>query len=194
VIPARWLKTGLFVLSASIAAPPLHADSETAAPVVPGIVIHDAQSGSRNEVHYLNARIEYALSRQIVEALDEGVPLDIVLAIEIVRERAWLWNERIAHLEQRYQISHHALTRQYMVRNVNIGTHHSFPTLEAALSSLGSVSGLPLIDNNLLQQGQPYLVRLRSRVDTSALPVPLRLIALVSPEWRLASEWREWPL
>lgn len=194
MISARWLKTGLFVLSASLASSPLHADKAAADAVAPGIYIHDAQSGVRNEVHYLNARIAYVFSRQIIEALDEGVPMTVVLDIEIMRERTWLWNEKIAGLEQRYQISYHALTRQYMVRNQNIGTQHSFPTLEAALLTLGTIVELPLIDGNLLKQSQRYRCRLQAWVDTNALPVPLRLMALVSPEWRLASEWREWPL
>ncbi len=194
MISARWLKAGLFVLSVSLATPPLHADEAVAEPVAPGIFIRDAQSGISNEVHYLNARIEYAFSKQVIEALDEGVPMTVVLRIEIVRERAWLWNEKIAALEQRYQISYHALTRQYMVRNLNIGTRHSFPTLAAALSTVGTIIDLPLIDSNLLKQGQRYRGRLQAWLDTNSLPVPLRLIALWSPEWRLASEWREWPL
>lgn len=190
---ARWLKTGLFVASISFA-PSLPADEEATAPGASGISIQTAQSELKNEVHYLNAQIAFAFGRQVNEALLEGVPLTFLFDIEIVRARPWLWNERVAALEQRYQISYHALTRQYMVRNLNIGTQRNFPTIEAALSMLGAVVDLPLIDANLLQADQVYRGRLHVRLDSNTLPVPLRLIALMSADWRLASEWREWEL
>ncbi len=190
---AHWFRTGLFMVAASLTAP---ASAEDAAGVAvdPGIHILDVSSSPRDEVHYLGARIDYVFSAQIIEAIEEGVPLTVVLAIEIVRERPWLWNEKVASLEQRYQLSYHALTRQYVVRNVNIGSQNNYPGFIEALSALGTISSLPLIDANLLQSGQRYLGRLQARVDTSELPAPLRLLALVSADWRLASEWHEWPL
>lgn len=188
-----WLRTVVFLLATSLAAPASAQDSTVVA-LESGIHILDANSSLRDEVHYLSAHIDYVFSAQIIEALEEGVPLTVVLAIEIVRERPWLWNEKIASLEQRYQISYHALTRQYVVRNVNIGNQHNYPGFVEALSALGTITSLPLIDGNLLQTGQRYLGRLQARVDTTALPTPLRLLALVSPDWRLVSEWHEWPL
>jgi hypothetical protein len=190
VTTARWLKTGALVLSMTLAAP-LQAEDEAAAP---GIHIHAAQSELKNEVYYLSALVTFAFGRQVDEALLEGVPLTFVFDIEIIRERPWMWSERITALEQRYQISYHALTRQYMVRNLNIGTQRNFTTLEAALSMIGTVVDLPLIDGNLLQAKQAYRGRMHVRLDTHTLPAPLRLMALISPEWRLASEWREWVL
>jgi hypothetical protein len=192
VSAAHWFRTGLLVLSVTLAAPQAPAGDVAPDPPAPGIYILDARSDARDEVHYLDAQIDFVFSPQIIEAIEEGVPLSLVLTIEIMRERAWLWNEKVTGLEQRYQISYHALTRQYVIRNMNIGTQHNYPTFAAALSALGTVAALPLIDANLLQAGQRYRGRLQARVDTSALPTPLRLIALVSPEWRLVSEWREW--
>ncbi len=193
MIGTAWFRGGLMVLTATLAAPAQSDDVAVAAPE-PGICIVESATTLRDEVHYLGARIDYVFSQQIIEALEEGVPLTIVLSIEIVRERPWLWSEKIAALEQRYQISYHALTRQYVVRNVNVGNQHNYPGFVEALAALGTVTSLPLIDANLLQPNQHYLARLQAWVDTSALPGPLRLIALVSPDWRLASEWHEWPL
>lgn len=186
----RCLQIGLILVSTTLV--PVHAVADDEAALQSGIVIHGVNSTLRNEVHYLNANIGYTFGRQVVEALEKGVALTIVVDIEIYRQRSYLWNERVTSLEQRYQLGYHALTRQFTVRNLNIGTLHNFPTFEAALSVLGTIVDLPLIDNNLLLPGQNYRGRLHARLDTNTLPVPLRLIALVSPDWRLASEWREW--
>lgn len=157
-----------------------------------GIDIRAARIALRDEVYYLDAEIDYRLSRTVEEALLKGIAVPIVLNIEVDRERAFLWSETTASLEQRYVLEHHALTQQYIVRNANIGTQSAYPSLEAAIASLGRVRDLPVIDSNLLTPGEEYSGRVRAAIDINSLPVPLRLLAIVSPEWRLSSEWYEW--
>src|SRR5690606_2847430 len=143
-------------------------------------------------VYYLNAGIQFVPGAPVLEALERGVPLPVLLEVEILRERSYLWNETITTLEQRYEVDYHELTRQYTVRNLNIDTQFAYPTREAALSALGRIVDLPLIDANLLDPEASYIGRVRASMDTNALPVPLRLRALVSSEWRLSSGWHEW--
>lgn len=146
----------------------------------------------RDEVYYLNAGIHFILGSPVVEALERGVPVPVILEVEILRERPYLWNETVTTLKQRYELDHHELTRQYTVRNLNIDTQAAFPTREAALDALGRIVDLPLIDANLLDPEASYIGRMRASMDTDALPVPLRLRALVSSDWRLNSGWHEW--
>lgn len=160
--------------------------------VMAGIHIERASAALVDNVYYLDAGIDFTLSRPILEALERGVPVQIVLDIEILRERSYLWNETTATLEQRYELDFHVLTRSYVVRNLNIGTQTAFPTRRAALEHLGRIADLPVIDANLLEEGESYIGRVRAYIDINALPVPLRVRALVSPEWRLDSGWHEW--
>lgn len=146
----------------------------------------------RDEVYYLNADIRFVPSAPVIEALERGVPMPLLLTVEILRERSYLWNETVTTLEQRYELDRHELTRQYTIRNLNIDTQSAFPTRGAALHALGQIIDLPLIDANLLDADEAYIGRLRMGIDTESLPVPLRLRALVSSEWRLSSEWHEW--
>lgn len=158
----------------------------------PGVVIRQAGTELRDEVYYLNANVDYDFSAQVLEALHKGVPLTVVLQIEVTRSRPYVWDETIAELEQRYRLSYHALTRQYMIRNLNSGSQHTFPSLEAATSVLGAVVALPVLDSNLLDEGEVYFGQLRAQLDVDELPVPLRVLALIRPEWRLSSEWYAW--
>ena len=147
-----------------------------------------------DEVYVLDAQIDYQFSAPVLEALDSGVPLVVELQIEVKRHRSWLWNERKTRLAQRYQLSYHALTEQYLVKNLNSAAQQNLPSAEAAISALGQVMDLPLLDKRLLAVGENYTVRLRARLDLDALPTPLRLPAYFSPQWRLTSEWYTWPL
>jgi hypothetical protein len=170
------------------------ADEPATVEVPPGVVIREAHTELKDDVYYLQANIDYRFSRPALEALEKGVPLTVVMRIEILHERNLLWSQTVASLEQRYQLSFHALSQQYMLRNLNSGSQYTFPSLDAAATVLGTVTDLPVIDGNLLEEDGPYSGRLMAELDVDQLPVPLRLLALVSKDWQLNSEWYTWPL
>ena len=147
-----------------------------------------------DKVYYLNARIDFELSDKVMEVMHKGVPIVVVLDIEFQRSRKLLWNDDIAQLVQRYQLDYHALTRQYLVTNLNSGSQHSFPTLEVALALLGTVVDLPVLDKQLLEKDGQYVGSMRASVDVAELPTPLRLRAYFSSDWHLSSEWYSWIL
>ena len=170
------------------------ADEPATAETPPGVMIRAARTELKDDVYYLQANIDYRFSRPALEALEKGVPLTVVMRIEIVHERSYLWSQKVASLEQRYQLSFHALSQQYMLRNLNSGSQYVFPSLDAAATVLGTVVDLPVIDSNLLEEGGAYSGRLMAELDVDQLPVPLRLLALVSKDWQLNSEWYTWRL
>jgi len=159
-----------------------------------GVQVEQAQTRLLDEVYYLNARLEYELTEPMLEALHKSVPLTFVLHIEVFQQRDYLWDDGIAALDQRYQLVYLPLTQQYQVRNLNSGALHNLPSLQIALSVLGTVVDLPLLDQALLDTDETYQARLRAQLDIEELPVPLRLLSYFSGEWRLRSEWYSWPL
>lgn len=158
------------------------------------LVVEHADTHLAEEVYVLNARISYHFNPDVLEALESGVPLTIRLDIEILRPREWLWDETFTTLKQRYQLQYHALTQQYLVKNLNSGIQYSFPTRQGGLEALGEIGDLPLLDKRLLDPGTPYTARLRADLEAESLPGPLRLLAYLSPQWRVQSEWYTWPL
>jgi Domain of unknown function (DUF4390) len=145
-------------------------------------------------VYLLNARIEYRLSSESREALNAGVPLNIRIDVEIIHSRRFWFDNTTAELRFRYQLEYHALSERYIVLNVNSGLQESFPSLFAALNSLGRVDGLPLIDAALLEEDRNYRVRLRAVLDVERFSGPLRLLAFWRRDWSLGSDWYQWPL
>ena len=144
---------------------------------------------------FLNARFDVALSREAEEALQSGVPLRLELQLRVTRPRGWWWwdaelVDEAVHTELRY----HALSRRYVVLHEATGERRTFFRRDAALNAWASVAGHRVIARDRLDSDTRYLLHLRARLDASSLPHPLRTVALVSPEWRLTSEWYEWPL
>lgn len=156
--------------------------------------VQDVKTKLVDQVYRLDAKLEYKFPPEALDALENGVTLNLVLDIEVIKPRRYMWDEEIAALVQRYEIQFHALTEQYLLRNINSGSQFSFSTLDDALEYLGKIEDLPIIDAHLLEENEHYMVQLRSRLDFDGLPVPLRLKAYFSSEWWLTSGWYSWDL
>lgn len=183
--PSRWLRQLLLAAAlgtAGVAA----ADS--------GFVIHQAEMVLRDNVYHLNARVDYRLSQEAVNAVKNGVPLIIAMDIRVDRKRRWWLDQEVATLTQNYLLLYHALTEKYVIHNLNSGTQENYSHLDTALWSLGRVEQLPLIDANLLESGAEYDIDVRARLDIESLPAPMRPLAYISSDWQLQSDWYSWSL
>lgn len=154
----------------------------------------DTATRLENGVYRLDARLEYRFSRAALEALQNGVPLTVDIQMEVRRHRSWLWNETVYALTQRFQLEYRPLSRQYLVSNRNSGERQTFTSQDAALQFMGQIRDFPLLDQSLLTQDAQYEGAIRAVLALDALPAPLRLMAYLSEDWRLASAWRVWPL
>ena len=156
--------------------------------------IQSLETLMRDRVYLLNAHFDYNFSKDAIEALEHGVPLLILVDIEILSPRWWWSDETLAKLEQGYLLLYHALSESYVVHNLNSGTQNNFITLQQALGSLSEIKELPILDANLLNSKKDYYLRVRTHLDIESLPAPMRPLAYISSDWQLSSDWYEWPL
>jgi hypothetical protein len=154
-----------------------------------GFEVRSASISLADSTYQLTARIDYRFSTEVLEALDNGVPLTLHMEIEVQRVRRWWTNETITQLEQRHQLTYHAFSDQYLLRNLNSGELTIHPGLHQALLALGAVNEFPLVDADRIEADEEYQVQLRTTLDIEALPTPLRPVAYVTPAWRLSSDW-----
>ena len=159
-----------------------------------GFEVISATTRLEGGVYRLNARLEYHFSHAALDALQNGVPLTVKVEMEVRRRRPWLWDDAVYTLAQRWRLEYHALSRQYLVTNLNSGERQGFPSRVIALQAMGGIKDFPLLDQSLLSPDERYEGALRARLDLDALPAPLRLFAYISEDWRLTSEWYTWPL
>lgn len=159
-----------------------------------GFDIVSASTRLEGDVYHLNARIDYRFSGPALDALQNGVPLTVELEMEVRRRRSWLWDETVYALTQRFRLEYHALSQQYLVNNLNSGERRGFSTRSGAVQFMGQINNFPFLDKGLLEKDVRYEGALRVALDRETLPAPLRLVAYLSDDWRLASEWFTWPL
>ena len=156
--------------------------------------IMDVDTELTEGVYRLNAIIDYDLTEPVREALVNGVALVFEMRIEVLRDRAWWWDADVAELDQDYRLSYHALSRQFVVENLNTGLQQTFEDLSSALRHQGTIRELPLIDAALLREDETYTASLRARLALGELPLPMRVRAYTSVAWRLATPWYTWEL
>ncbi len=159
-----------------------------------GFQVRSADSKLVERVYMLDARIDYRFSEPTLEALQNGVPLIVLVDIEVEQVRKWWFNKTIAELQQGYLLLYHALTEKYIINNLNSGVQKNYDSLGSALAALGRIDDLPLLDANLVKMDEQYQVNLQTYLDLEALPAPMRPIAYISSQWRLESDWYQWPL
>lgn len=185
--PGRW--SGLLI-ALSLAGPvaAVKADEDEA----PRFELPGASVRLAEEVYRLDAVARLRLSADAREALDNGVDLTLAWEASIERTREWWLDAEVAHIVQRYRLSLHELTQQYVVTNVNTGQQRSYTRLQTALDQIGALVGFPLVDRVLVQDSVGLVGHVRIGLQHDELPLPLRAVALFDDDWDHQSEWFEW--
>ena len=146
------------------------------------------------DVYELTAKVEIALPEEARKGIEAGLALRVVYEIALSRVRGYWPDATVAELEQTYELSYHALSQRYLVRNLNTGEQQDFGSLQAALEQLGDVRGLPVIDADMVRGDSQYEVYLRAVVDLSTTPAALQWLLFWTDDWSATSEWFIWPL
>ena len=184
-----WLAPGL----ASLALASLSFEhSALAAPASPGFAVEHAALRTVGKLYVADARIRCRFSDDSLEAIRNGVPLTVIVEIEVRRKRGRWWDETLAASELGYRMESSVLTGRYRIRNLHDGQMRNFRSLDEMIEALGYLESIPVIERNRLSGDESYAARIRARLDIEALPSPLRPIAYLSPDWRLDSGWFEW--
>jgi hypothetical protein len=144
-------------------------------------------------VFLLHARVEYPVSPAIRTALQDGLTLTFDLDARVERGRRFWFNATIVDLSLRRELSYHAVSDRYVVRDTKSGDQESFPTLDGALDFLGRVDAWPILVEPQLDNGT-YTISVRAGVRRGHLPNSLRAILFWTDDWARVSEWYSWLL
>ena len=181
----------LLGLLACLLVAPLQAEEPAPAP---GFVVYSADTRVVDEVVRLDAIFGLAFSQKLMDALHNGISLNISIDMRVARDRNYIWDAGVAEIAQRYEISYSPLTEYYTLTNLNSEIQFQFPNFDSLLAVVSVLTDFPLLDRSLLDADANYRCGIRVSVDRQSLPVPLRLMSYVTSGWHFVSEWYEWTL
>jgi len=144
-------------------------------------------------VFLLHARVEYPVSEAIRSALKDGVTLTFDLDARVDRERRFWFNANIVDLTLRRELTYHAVSDRYVVRDTRSRDQQSFSTIDEALDYLGKVDAWPILVEPQLNGGS-YTISVRAGMCRGHLPASLRAILFWTDDWARVSEWYTWSL
>lgn len=143
----------------------------------------------RDEMLEIDTAVAFNPTQIMREALESGVDLQLEIITRVSRKMG-----PIALMEEE---RHHPiiirflpLTEQWQLEIDTIQTN--FPRLWLLLDSLQQERSYATGFSRELARGKTWQIQARARFNREALPPPMHLPSLVSPDWRLAGTWHTW--
>ncbi len=157
--------------------------------------VESVEATIKNEQVLVDLDLDLTLSDEAEEALQRGIPLIISIEMVLGRNRPLIWDSPVATWKRDVEISYHALSEHYLVQETGRGEIQNFLNLSQVMSVIGNQRGLKIPVPKLPTNSElNYGLKVRARLDAEALPTPLRLMAYLSPSWRLSTGWSKWPV
>ncbi|MEI6026443.1 MAG: DUF4390 domain-containing protein [Betaproteobacteria bacterium] len=130
------------------------------------------------------ARIQ--LSRTVEDALQHGVPVYFTAQAQLLRNR-WYWrDERVARVQRTWRLAFQPLTSAWRVGFGGLNQTHA--TLDEALSSITRLSEWKVADLAQVDPDSRHYVEFSFRLDTSQLPGPMQFGLTTQADWMLGVE------
>lgn len=154
------------------------------------ISIRNLQLVANDDGYSVAADANINFNTRLEEAVNKGVVLYFAADFELTRPR-WYWlDEQIVHRSKTFQLSYHALTRQYRLSTGAL--HQSYGTLDEALRVLSHLRNWQVLEKGEVRTGQSYVAGLRLRLDLTQMPKTFQVSALANRDWNLSSDWLRW--
>lgn len=152
--------------------------STWAAEALPSFEVTHADDG----VH-LDFVTHFELNPVIEEALQKGVALNFVVEAQVLRER-WYWRDlRVARATRMWRLSYQPLARQYRVSFG--GLHQVYDTLPEALAAMQHVTHWKVAEATDVADKGKYYLQFTYQLDTSLLPRPMQIGVGGQSDWLL---------
>ncbi len=151
---------------------------------------------------FASASVDLQLSAAMEDALRRAVPFYFVFQAEVLRER-WYWaDKRVAQVSRTVRLAHQPLTRQWRVSwssgqgpgsQLPYALHQNHASLPQALAAVSTVSNWLVAEAGRIEPGARHVVNLRFKLDLALLPRPFQLGMNAQDEWAIDLE-RQLPL
>ena len=156
-------------------------------------VVREVDARFVDDALTITTALDMNLSARSEEALNKGIPLDVVIDLALLEDRRLLWDRVVTDRTLHRRIQFHALSGQYLVSSADVDADEfaRFPTAQAALTYAGALNELDirLPKKKDINPSLRYWLKLRVQLDIEALPSPLRPLAYVTPAWHHNTGW-----
>jgi hypothetical protein len=187
----RWLAAWIFAALLLLRAPVLLAAESAPSSVPENPDVASAYVTVQDGVFLLNVNTRFPPAEDIRRALDDGVTLNFDLhALVQKRRRLWL-NATLVDATLQRELSWHAVSERYVLKDLSLGGQQLFTTLDEALIAAGSVNNWPVVVESQLEPDGAYAISLRAGMRRGRMSDTMRRLLFWSSDWNRFSDWHE---
>lgn len=154
------------------------------------ISVRSPQLVANEDGYSLAADFNINFNSRLEEAVNRGVVFYFAVDFELTRSRWYWFDEQVIRRTRTFQLSYHALTRQYRLSTGAL--HQSYNSLDEVLRVVSRLRNWQVLEKGEIRNEQAYHVGLRMRLDLTQMPKTFQVSALSNKDWDLSSEWARW--
>jgi hypothetical protein len=150
---------------------------------------------ARNEEGlFLTAVVVYEPSASVAEAVARSVPLYFVAQADVMRER-WYWaDQRVASASRTYRLAYQPLTRRWRVSvaagsgpagSLQYALHQNHDSLKQALAAVTRLYGWKVAEAEALNGSGHHYLNFQFKLDMALLPRPFQLDMNAQTDWTI---------
>ena len=143
---------------------------------------------------YLSATLNFTLSPGLEDALSRGMPLTFVLQAELMRERWYWYDKKVAGVQRYFRLTYQPLSRRWRLhvsaaplQSIGLGVTlgSSYDSLADAMAAVQKITRWKVADSQALLKDDKQRLDLRFRLDLSQLPQALQFGNQASSDWNI---------
>lgn len=147
----------------------------------------------------VSASVVFDLPSVVEDALLKGVPLFFMLEADLLQERWYWYDKKVAGVQRQLRLAYQPLTRRWRVNattapggdsSQGLALSQNFDTLAEALATVKKISRWKLADLGESESSAKYRVEFRFRLDLGQLPRPFQIGAIGQSEWDIQASGR----
>lgn len=150
----------------------------------------------RAEGVFLSSQVRLQLPNAVEDALNKGVALFFIAEAEVLRERWYWYDAKVATAAKHMRLAYQPLTRRWRLNvspesispiGLGVSFGQSFDSLEEALRAVERISGWKIADAAAVDPGDRHVVEFRFRLDMTQLPRPFQIGIVGQSDWNLSA-------
>lgn len=150
----------------------------------------------QDEDIFVSAQIQFELPSAVEDALLKGIPMYFLAEVEILRDRWYWYDKKVASTQRSMRLAYQPLTRTWRLNlaqgasvasSQGLALNQSFETLGQALAQIKRISRWKVADASDLDGGVKHRVDFRFKLDLSQLPRPFQIGALGQTGWDISA-------
>jgi hypothetical protein len=186
-MPKRWRTSALVVLSLL-----------SIATLAAAAVFHRGAEATLSDIIVTNTReellvffkIEGCFTREMDEAILNGIPTTFTIFVQLSRARLFWTDESLSAREIEHSIKHDSLKNEFQVKRTEDGSKPLvFKDFAAAKKAMAEVKGVKVVPLQRLIKGNKYQLRVKAELQKMRLPLNLHYVLFFLSLWDFDTDW-----